>query len=105
MYNPKVVQSTMASLGRVNIHYTDLVALLATVNDRPILAATLSGKPMKTFKPLPEGVLLIGNESKGIGADCLSRATDTISIPRIGAAESLNAAVATGILLQHLTQA
>jgi TrmH family RNA methyltransferase len=105
MYNPKVVQSTMASLGRVHIHYTDLVELLATVTDRPILAATLSGNHMTAFKPMPEGILLIGNESKGIGADCLKRATDTISIPRIGSAESLNAAVATGILLHHLTQA
>ena len=103
-YNPKVVQSTMASLGRVDIQYTDLTAYLPTITDRPVLAATLSGKPLDSFPSTSSGILIIGNESKGISNDCLQRATDTIRIPRIGKAESLNAAVATGILLHALTR-
>jgi TrmH family RNA methyltransferase len=50
------------------------------------------------------GILLIGNESKGIRNELLPFITHPVSIPRIGAAESLNAAVATGILLSHLVR-
>jgi TrmH family RNA methyltransferase len=46
-----------------------------------------------------EGILVIGNESKGIRPPILSLITDPITIPKYGAAESLNAAVATGIIL------
>lgn len=103
-YNPKVVQSTMASLGRVDIHYTGLTDYLQTITDRPVLAATLSGKPIDSFPTTSSGILIIGNESKGISNECLERATDFIRIPRIGKAESLNAAVATGVLLHVLTR-
>jgi TrmH family RNA methyltransferase len=51
---------------------------------------------------LKEGILVIGNESKGIREAVLPLITKAITIPRIGQAESLNAAVATGILLSHL---
>jgi TrmH family RNA methyltransferase len=48
-----------------------------------------------------EGILIIGNESKGIRQPILSLITDPITIPKYGAAESLNAAVATGIILAN----
>jgi len=47
-------------------------------------------------------VLVIGNESKGISPAVFEKVTQRITIPRIGQAESLNAAVATGILLSHM---
>ena len=50
------------------------------------------------------GILLIGNESKGVRAEFIQQATHQITIPRIGEAESLNAAVATGIILSHLVK-
>jgi TrmH family RNA methyltransferase len=46
--------------------------------------------------------LIIGNESKGIGPEVLKYATHKVTIPKPGQAESLNAAVATGIILSHL---
>jgi TrmH family RNA methyltransferase len=52
-----------------------------------------------TFKQ--EGFLIIGNESKGIREDLISLIDHAIEIPKVGGAESLNAAVATGILLSH----
>lgn len=48
-----------------------------------------------------EGFLVIGNESKGIREGIKKMITKAISIPQIGQAESLNAAVATGIILSH----
>jgi len=53
---------------------------------------------------ISEGLIVIGNESKGISAGLLDLATNQITIPRKGRAESLNASVATGIILSHLVR-
>ena len=101
-YNPKVVQATMGSLTRVNIFYLDLVSFIQKNKNKKIYAATLSGSSVLDYPKINEGIILIGNESKGIHEDLLVLATNKITIPRFGHAESLNAAVATGIILSHL---
>ncbi|MES2432113.1 MAG: RNA methyltransferase [Bacteroidota bacterium] len=101
MYNPKVVQSTMGSLARVNVVYKDLPEWLEENKDVKIYAATLEGTPIKEIN-IKEGIILIGNESKGVSNELLNRADENITIPKIGNAESLNAAVATGIILSHI---
>lgn len=104
MYNPKVVQSTMASLQRVNILYTEIGDWLEKQTMLKKFAATLDGKPLKNFKALKEGILIIGNESKGVSERVMKLADEKITIPRIGQAESLNAAVATGIILYEMVK-
>lgn len=91
----------MGSFIRVNGWYCNLMELLPTVNT-PIYGALLKGKSVNQVGSLKEGVLVIGNESKGIRESVLPLIQQAITIPRIGEAESLNAAVATGILLSHL---
>ncbi|MGE5106983.1 MAG: TrmH family RNA methyltransferase [Sphingobacteriales bacterium] len=102
VYNSKVVQSTMGSIIRVNVMYTDLEDFLNKQKGIEIMAAALEGIPVQKIKEGKNGVLLIGNESKGISKELLSFASTKITIPQIGKAESLNAAVATGIILSHL---
>jgi RNA methyltransferase, TrmH family len=99
LYNPKVVQSTMASLGRVNVNYTELANVFEKYPTMPVYAAVLNGKPISSKNKYENGFIVIGNESKGISPEILKFATDTITINKIGEAESLNAAVATGIIL------
>lgn len=101
-YNPKVVQSTMGSISRVDILYTDLEKWLAQEGQPVIYAAALEGQAVNLTGHVKEGVLVIGNESKGISPAVVEKITRRITIPRIGRAESLNAAVATGILLSHM---
>lgn len=101
LYNPKVVQSTMASIARVNVYY-DLEEGWLTSQKLPVFAATLHGKSLYQQTKVQEGILIVGNESKGIRPDLLELATEKITIPKRGEAESLNAAVATGIILSHL---
>ena len=101
-YNPKVVQATMGSLVRVDVLYTSLFSFLDVNKNISIYAATLSGTSLPEFNKVNEGILLIGNESMGINEELLKRATEKITIPKYGHAESLNAAVATGIILSHL---
>lgn len=102
-YNPKVIQSTMGSFIRVEVAYGSLEALLKE-SSVPIYGALLEGDSVYQQSSVTEGVLLIGNESKGIHPQLLPLINSPVHIPRIGAAESLNAAVAAGILLSHLIQ-
>jgi len=101
IYNPKVVQSTMGSLGRVNILYTELTEWITQNRQVKLYAAALNGKNVKEIK-LQEGLVVIGNEAKGISDELLQLADEKITIPKLGKAESLNAAVATGIILSHI---
>jgi len=101
MYNPKVVQSTMGSIVRVKMLYTDLAPWLEE-QDVFIYAAALDGQNVTAMKKITEGLIVIGNESKGISAEIFEQVDVKITIPRIGKAESLNAAVATGIILSHI---
>ena len=101
LYNPKVVQSSMASMARVNIFYDEEGTWLKQ-QTVPVMAATLHGASLYQHKKMNNGILIIGNESKGIGNEILHYATEQITIPKKGNAESLNAAVATGIILSHL---
>ena len=104
IYNTKVIQSSMASIARVDVLVTDL---LTWVNEHPACnyyATTLEGEDITAMNKLKKGVVMIGNESKGLHPGLLAKANVRITIPRLGQAESLNAAVATGIILSHLIE-
>ncbi|MBM3432668.1 MAG: RNA methyltransferase [Bacteroidetes bacterium] len=101
-YNPKVVQATMSSLIRVPVVYASLPEWLAQQSHIRKWAAVLHGADYT--KARGDGILMMGNESKGLSEELLALATDTITIPRIGMAESLNVSVASGILLSQLTR-
>ena len=99
-YNPKVIQSTMGSCFRVRVESTNLEAVLAS-NPLKVYGAVLNGQSMYETKIQSSGFLIIGNESKGIGSSLSKYITDPIKIPKFGNAESLNAAVAAGIIFSH----
>jgi len=101
LYNPKVIQATMGSFVRVDIWYDDLESIIAKANV-PVYGALLNGTNVLEMETVEEGVLVIGNESKGISDAIKQLVTAPITIPRYGGAESLNAAVATGIILSHI---
>ena len=67
-----------------------------------IYSASLEGDDVKTVGKLKEGILIIGNEANGVSNEVMDLVNEKINIPRIGEAESLNAAVATGIILSHI---
>jgi len=102
-YAPKVVQATMGSLPRISVVSIDLYEFIKQNNSATIYAAVLEGASMYQHQGVSTGILLIGNESRGISPRLLHRANHKITIPRLGQAESLNAGVATGIILSWLT--
>lgn len=103
VYNPKTVQATMGSITRVDTWHKDLASWLAKVQT-PVYGALLNGKNIYETERLNEGIIVIGNESKGIRENILPFIKYPVTIPAKGKAESLNAAVATGIILSHLVK-
>ncbi|MDD3723309.1 MAG: RNA methyltransferase [Lutibacter sp.] len=102
-FNQKVVQSSMGSLARISIIYTDLETYLQQSN-LPKYAAIMDGKNVYKSKLPEKAVLVMGNEANGIRDSILKLITNTISIPRFGTlkqTESLNVATATAILLSE----
>ena len=101
VYNPKTIQATMGSIARVQVLYADLAKPIED-SGLPVFAALLDGEALYGTGKIDQGWILIGNESKGIRPELQLLATKRVTIPRTGHAESLNAAVATGIILSHL---
>lgn len=103
LYNPKVIRSTMGSIYRMPFYYTDdLKRDLLWLKKQGVLlyAAHLKGKGTHDEQNYcqPAG-FLIGNESKGLSDETADLADIYIKIPMCGQVESLNAAVASAILM------
>jgi len=100
-YNPKVISATMGSFTRVTVHYTDLEQYLAGIK-LPVFGTFLNGKNIHELNFGKGGLVVIGNESKGISATVEPFVTQKITIPRFGKAESLNAAIATAVVCDNI---
>ncbi|MBQ4857877.1 RNA methyltransferase [Pseudoalteromonas sp. MMG007] len=99
-YNPKTISATMGSFVRVSVSQVELPEYLQTLN-LPIYGAFLDGQSVHKTQFSGEGVLLMGSESHGIREECSKLVSDKITIPAFGGAESLNVAMATGIILDN----
>lgn len=103
LYNPKVVQSTMGAITRVEVTYCDLHSLLsdAQVKNIPIFATDLDGENIYNEVLPSNGVIVMGNEGKGVSEAIKVLATHRLLIPSYPAdnvCESLNVAIATSIV-------
>ena len=101
-YNSKVVQSTMGSIFRVKIKYVDLVPAITELREKdvPVFGAFMEGDaPSALNNAMTQGALVIGSESFGISNSVAKMIDHSITIGKNGSGESLNAAVATSILL------
>ena len=103
IFNPKVVRSTMGSLYRVPFLYTDdIMTLMSELQSEGICiyAAYLDASvDYKDIKPCKDNAVLIGNEGNGLRQEVAMKADNRVRIPMGGKLESLNAAVAAGILM------
>tara|TARA_B000000475_G_scaffold38999_2_gene28858 strand:- start:1523 stop:2257 length:735 start_codon:yes stop_codon:yes gene_type:complete len=102
LYNPKTIQSSMGSFTRVNVYYEDLDNFFNTSDLKVIGTSSNTKSNFKKNKSF-QGVILFGNESHGISKNLLNYVDQWLSIKKIGEAESLNVAVATGIIMNELT--
>lgn len=107
-FNPKVIQATMGAILRVRIHYVDnLPQLLSQANKEgmPIYGTLLDGDNIYGTTLTPTGIIVMGNEGRGLSEECRKVVTHRLLIPAYPAerptSESLNVAMATGITLSE----
>lgn len=105
-FNPKVLQATMGSIARVVVHYLDLREFLELFPG-PVYGAVMDGQTATEVNYPSSGILLMGNEAHGISRELAPFISKGITIKSKGspAAESLNVAMATAILLQEVRRA
>lgn len=106
VFSPKVLRATMGSIFRMPIVVTDdLPADLARMrgNGFSVISSQLDGEPFYQRSPVGEKFcLIIGNEGNGISDEVKAVATHKVKLPMRGGAESLNAAIAAGIMMYDL---
>jgi TrmH family RNA methyltransferase len=104
-FNPKVVQATMGSILRLPVVVTSGKEIIqfCKSNTIPVLAADLNGTPIQEFQAPDKWALVVGSESHGVSNEFVHAAQERLTIPAIGDAESLNAAIAAGIALYALS--
>jgi TrmH family RNA methyltransferase len=100
-YSSKVISATMGSFCRVSICYTSLKEFLAPM-DQPVYGTFLNGQDIHGLTFGGGGFIVIGNEANGISSEVEKMVTHRITIPSFGKAESLNAGVATAIVLDNI---
>lgn len=102
VYNPKVIQATMGALARVQVHYVSICETLDAATGIPVYGTFLDGNNIYEEKISQHGIIIVGNEGNGISPETASRVTSKLLIPGFPAdvvsSESLNVAVATGIV-------
>jgi RNA methyltransferase, TrmH family len=105
-YNPKVISASMGSFCRVKAHYLDLPGFFASLPPSvPLYGASLQGENVHRLQLRPEGILVMGNEARGISPEVAEKLRFSLRIPSFGGAESLNVAIATAILLDNFYRA
>ena len=102
VFSPKVVQATMGSLARVRVHYLDPLEYVSELpTDTPVYGTFLDGKNLYDEALSNRGVIVMGNEGKGISEALAESITHRLYIPNypIGTptGESLNVAIATAV--------
>ena len=107
LYNPKVIQASMGALLHVNVFYYDLKKLLLSAAEKkiPVFGTMLEGKSIYSHTLDKKGVIIFGNESKGISKELESYITHKIMIPKFGVSkqgiDSLNVGMAASIVLSE----
>jgi len=104
LFHQKVINASMGSFARVPAHTADLAAALAKTR-APVLGCDLAGDDVHALPPLRDAVIVIGSEGRGLSPAVKARVTRTVTIPRHGGAESLNAGIAAAIVCDNLRRA
>ncbi len=101
LYNPKVVQATMGAITRVRVHYTPLVPFLEGC-EMTIYGAALDGENIYSHTLKSSGVIVMGNEGRGLSSEVQALVDEALYIPPFppesNGSESLNVAIATAIV-------
>ena len=101
LFSQKVINASMGSFARVTVHTVALAEVL-TGTKAPVLGCELQGDDVHALKPRRDAVIVIGSEGRGLSPAVSAFVTQRVTIPRLGKAESLNAAIAAAIVCDNL---
>ena len=110
VYNPKVIQASMGAILKVRVHYTELASVLSFALKRylPVYGTLLDGESIYSSKLGNKGVILLGNESKGISGELIPFITQKIMIPQSNRSEpgidSLNVSMAAAVIFSEFAR-
>jgi TrmH family RNA methyltransferase len=101
LHSQKVLQASMGSFARVRTVVADLAPALGAAR-APVIGCELAGRDVRGLAGLADAVVVIGSEGRGLSEEARGLLAYSVTIPRAGRAESLNAAVAAGIVCDNL---
>jgi len=107
IYNPKVVQATMGTLWHVNTFYEDLDVVLEELKGKTVYATSMEGENIYQTKLDNSGIVVFGNEAKGLSDHIMEKADKKIHIPSFAAGknvDSLNVAISAGIIASEFSR-
>jgi RNA methyltransferase, TrmH family len=110
VYNPKVIQATMGAILNVNVHYADLKDFLKNAVERkvPVYGTLLDGESIYEHKLGKKGIILLGNESRGISEELIPYISDKLLIPKYSTSplgvDSLNAGMAASVVFSEFAR-
>jgi TrmH family RNA methyltransferase len=110
IYNPKVIQASMGAIIHVRVLYTELKKFLAAAHEKkiPVFGTLLEGESIYSQELGSKGIILLGNESKGISDDLIPFIDHKLMIPRFAEAtlgiDSLNVGMAASIILSEFAR-
>ncbi len=101
LHSAKVIQASMGSFARVRALVVPLEPALAGIS-APVIGCALAGRDVHGIAGVTDAVIVVGSEGRGFSDPVKGRLAYCVTIPRLGAAESLNAAVAAAIVCDNL---
>jgi TrmH family RNA methyltransferase len=101
LFHQKVINASMGSFARLTAHTADLAGAFAQTKT-PVLGCDLTGTDVHTLPPLRDAIVVIGSEGRGLSEAVRKSVTYYVTVPKYGAAESLNAAAAAAIVCAQL---
>jgi len=101
-FNPKTISASMGSIFRINVFRRELESFFKEHNGVSVYGALLNGNNVHKITFQKDAYIVIGNESNGIKEALLPFIKHPITIPKLGGAESLNAAMATAIICDNV---
>jgi TrmH family RNA methyltransferase len=104
LHSQKVIQASMGSFARMRAVVAELGLALGGVK-APVIGCELEGRDVHALPALKDAVVVIGSEGRGLSGEARKFLTYSVTIPRLGQAESLNAAVAAGIICDNVRRA
>jgi TrmH family RNA methyltransferase len=110
IYNPKVIQSCMGAILHVNVQYTDLTKFLIEADRKkiPVYGTLLDGESIYSHPLSEKGIIVLGNESRGISDDLTRFITEKIMIPKFSSAkfgiDSLNVSMAASVVFSEFAR-